>query len=1205
MVSYQRRLTLVGGVVLGAFLTVPSVRAATTVWDGGGADNNWSTANNWNPDGSVPVSASDTLVKLDGTNRVSVVQDIASPLVLNRLEFLNAPFSGQKSAITVSGGAFRFEASGATQPLVYLTRQASCVVNNDVEIPSGTTLQHHYTTYGVEYKGVVSGGGTIEKLQHDGGITLNNPANSFSGGLVIRAGDQNWNAVTINASGAMGTGPVSVYGGPVSTNLSNPGGLTFGNAATHTNPITLYGTAPISASGAVTLNGPLSLGTNTLHLRGTGSGTLGGGVSGGGTHALVKSDAGTWTLGAGANTYTGRVTVNRGTLTLGGSTVAGNVTVNGGTFNGSGTLHFRLDGASSDLLDLNGGTLDVRSLKLDFDVGAGGVSGTYVVVNYADGGTFTRNAGPAFFSSLTDLPTGFELVDDTVSRRLLLARSQTYVWDGGGADPNWTTVTNWTTDLYAPEAGSNTVVRLDGTNRTSSAQNVADPFLLNRLDFLNGPSSFVKATFTLSGGQLKFVPSDAGIQPRIFDNRESNVNIYNAIDLATGTTLYMDMGTWGTDYYGPITGGGAIDKPENPGAIGFNNSGNTFSGGLTVRAADDNWHMCHVRASGAMGTGLVSLYGGTLNLAKPNPGGLIFYGTTAHTNDFRLYKNSPITIGAPGADASVTLSGSVRLSPTNTLTLRGNGVGTLSGPISEGAATAVSKVDAGRWILSGANSFTGRVTVSNGALQFGAAGAMPAGAPIAVSGGTLDLGGISAAVGPVALGAGQIVNGSLSGSSYAATGAGIVAAALGGPAGLTKSGDGTLTLRGAHTFTGPLAVNGGAVEVQGAPAPGSALWLDAANPYTLARNWDGTGGAPTSGAAVCRWLSLSGNNWAAYSAGPTYLTNMLNGLPVLRFSTGKYLTLAKAVPAQESTVFIVFRDIAPSGTWRNPLDSLGQTPASGWLHMLNNLNNRCLTRGGAAVAVDSPESTLTWAVQTMQLQAGDYRLWVNENAYGPHTSTSNFSPFTTVCGGGLQMDVAESLVYTNSLSDADRMNTLRYLRRKWLGESDGGTPTNRLATQVAATVKSGAALDLCGGVQTVASLSGSGVVTGGTVRVAGLLSAGDAVGAVGALSVRGDLTLVAGVTNVVDCAAAGSNDLVAVTGALTVEGAGTVALALNGQPPPQQVTLFSCGSVAGEENLDAWTAYGEGLAPYRTHVRRIGNNVVLLIFRSGALISVK
>jgi hypothetical protein len=102
---------------------------------------------------------------------------------------------------------------------------------------------------------VVSGGGTIEKLQHDGGITLNNPANSFSGGLVIRAGDQNWNAVTINASGAMGTGPVSVYGGPVSTNLSNPGGLTFGNAATHTNPITLYGTAPISASGAVTLNG--------------------------------------------------------------------------------------------------------------------------------------------------------------------------------------------------------------------------------------------------------------------------------------------------------------------------------------------------------------------------------------------------------------------------------------------------------------------------------------------------------------------------------------------------------------------------------------------------------------------------------------------------------------------------------------------------------------------------------------------------------------------------------------------------------------------------------------------------------------------------------------------------------------------------------------------------------------------------------------
>lgn len=1185
-----------------------SVSGGAYTWDGGGSDGNWSTGNNWNPDGSVPVSASDTLVKLDGTNRVVTAQDVATPFVLNRLEFLNGPFSGSKSAFTVTGGRLRFEFNGATQPRVYLNRQATCVINNDVEIPSGATLQHEYTTFGVTFGGVVSGGGTIEKLQNDGGINLDNAANSFSGGLIIRAGDVNWNYVTVNASGAMGTGPVSVYGGPVSTNLTNPGGLTFGNTTTHTNPVTLFGTSPITASGTVTLNGPLSLGAYTLHLRGTGTGTLGGGVSGGGTNALVKSDAGTWTL-AGANSYTGRVTVNRGTLTLGGSTVAGNVTVNGGTFGGSGTLHFRIDGSSSDLVDLNGGTLNISSLKLDFDVGAGGVSGTYVIVNYADGGTFTRNAGPTYFSSVTDLPAGYELVDDAATKRLLLARSQVYVWDGGGADSNWTTETNWTTDLYAPVAGSNTVVRIDGTNRTSSAQNVADPFLLNRLDFQNGPASGVKATLTLSGGQLKFVPSEAGVQPRIYDNRESGVNVNNAIEIAAGATLNMEMGTWGTDYYGPITGGGAIDKLQNAGNISLYSGANSFSGGLTVRAVDGDWYKVNVFASGAMGTGPVNLYGGTLGTAYGNPGGLLFFNTTTHANPINLFQNSPLFAGLPSDTAadtpSVTLSGNVDLNPANTLTLRGAGRGTLAGVISEGAATALSKVDSGRWTLSGANTFTGRVSVGGGVLALGGAGALPAGVTLAVAGGTLDLGGYPVVSGPVSLSNGQILNGALTGSSYAVAGTGVVATALGGPAGLTKSGAGTLALLGAQTFAGPLDVGGGRVVSQGAPAPGCALWLDAANPYTLAANASGSGGTPAPGQSVKRWTSLAGGNWASANDNwPTYETNVVSGLPVLRFGVNKGLYLGSNVTAQGATVLIVYRDTAPNGQYRNPLDSEGQTPSQGNLHMLDASNNRGLIKGGGAVWVSSTESGATWAVQTMQLQAGDYRLWVNENAYGPHTSTTNFTPFTKVAKGNLSIDVGEILVYTNILSASDRTDTIRYLRRKWLGEGDGGASTNRLSPQVAATVATGATLDLWGGSQTLATLQGAGAVTGGTVRVTGLLSVGDAAGAVGLLSVDGGLTLAAGLTNAVDYVA-GVADAVNVSGPLTVEGAGTVALALNGQPPPQQITLLTCGSVAGEEHLAAWTVQGAGLEPYRTRVRRIGNNVVLNIFRGGTLISLR
>ena len=915
-------------------LGLADAQAATYTWDGGGADGNWSTGNNWNPDGSVPVSATDTLVKLDGTNRVATAQDIATPFVLNRLEFLNAPFSGPKSAFTVSGGSLRFEANGATQPRVYLNRQASCTVNNDIEIPSGTTFQHEYTTYGVAFNGVISGGGAVEKLQNDGGISLNNAANSFSGGLIIRAGDVNWNSVNVNASGAMGTGPVSVYGGPISTNLTNPGGFTFWNTTTHTNPITLFGTAPIRTAGTVTLNGPLSLGAYTLHLRGTGSGTLGGGVSGGGT-----------------------------------------------------------------------------------------------------------------------------------------------------------------------------------------------------------------------------------------------------------------------------------DKLENAGAISLNNSGNTFSGGLTVRAVDNQWYMCHIRASGAMGTGPVSLYGGTLNVATPNAGGLILYGTATHTNDFRLFKNSPLFAGQPSDTAAetafVTLSGNVDLNPTNTLTLRGSGRGVLAGVISEGAATALSKVDAGRWTLSGANTFTGRVSVGGGVLALGGVDALPTGVPLAVAGGTLDLGGYPVVSGPVSLSNGQILNGTLTGSSYAVAGTGVVAAALGGPAGLTKSGAGPLALLGTQTFEGPLAIGGGRVVSQGGPVPGCALWLDAANPYTLAANAIGSGGTPAPGQSVKRWTSLAGGNWAAANDNwPTYETNVVNGLPVLRFGVNKGLYLGSNVTAQGGTVLIVYRDTAPNGQYRNPLDSEGQTPTQGWLHMLDAANNRALVKGGGAVGVNSPESGATWAVQTMQLQAGDYRLWVNENAYGPTTATATFTPFTRVARANLAIDIGEILVYTNILSASDRTDTIRYLRRKWLGEGDGGAPTNRLAPQIAATVASGAALDLWGGSQTLATLQGAGSVTGGTVRVTGLLSAGDTAGTVGTLSVDGGLTLAAGATNAVDYVAAVA-DAVNVSGTLTVEGTGTVALALNGQPPPPQLTLFICGAVAGEENLASWTVQGEGLAPYQTRVRRAGNSVVLNIFRGGTMIRVR
>src|SRR5437660_7458139 len=73
-----------GGVV--ALLTLSAVPATgQSTWNGNGGDNNWSTAGNWT--GGTPSSAATTTVTLAGTNRLSPVQNIANPFMLNQLTF--------------------------------------------------------------------------------------------------------------------------------------------------------------------------------------------------------------------------------------------------------------------------------------------------------------------------------------------------------------------------------------------------------------------------------------------------------------------------------------------------------------------------------------------------------------------------------------------------------------------------------------------------------------------------------------------------------------------------------------------------------------------------------------------------------------------------------------------------------------------------------------------------------------------------------------------------------------------------------------------------------------------------------------------------------------------------------------------------------------------------------------------------------------
>ncbi len=133
------------------------------------------------------------------------------------------------------------------------------------------------------------------------------------------------------------------------------------------------------------------------------------------------------------------------------------------------------------------------------------------------------------------------------------------------------------------------------------------------------------------------------------------------------------------------------------------------------------------------------------------------------------------------------------------------------------------------------------------------------------------------------------------------------------------------------------------------------------------------------------------------------------------------------------------------------------------------------------------------------------------------------------------------------------------------------------------------------------TLGGVGTIPGSVEIATGARLEPGTNGVTGILTC-GSLTLAADVTNAFDCSAA-TNDSIVVTGDLTLQGANAVALSYGNDPVPLQVPIFAFGTLVGEENLASWTVSGAG-DKYTSHVRRLGNQLVVINTRKGLIISV-
>ena len=915
--------------------------------------------------------------------------------------------------------------------------------------------------------------------------------------------------------------------------------LTFGDTVTNTAAGWILDNNG-SEANVLTLAGTAP--TLTVNaLGGSGGVTLG--VQLAGTAGLTKAGTGTLTLTS-TNTYTGATTISGGTLALSGSgALVTNtaITINGGTLDmGSQKSVYSLGNSSGIVFGSNGGFFNGAGTNTI--IGTGGLTAFTVPANATAvvnaNVNITNSAAGANYAGIANVSSGGTL---TFNGRIISYNSGGELWLGNGGTLNVNNIGNYFAGLG-----------IWGGGGTITTTNFAALGWYNFLVMGQSPSQTASSFIYLGPAtttSYSFRPEF--LVPVILNN-------------GSGTL------TFNASYFNDRYGSPASATPQK----------------LTLGGSSDIIITGVIRdaTAGTYFASLVKTNVNTLTLTGANTysAGTVISGGTLQLGDGTSGRDGTVLSNIQNNAALV-----YNLYSTQTVNTVISGVG------------SVTKTGAGALTLASANTYSGVTTISGGTLKLGLANAITNTGAINVAGGTYDLGGFTATNGAVTVSAGTVANGTLVGSSLACTDAGVILANLAGPAGVTKSGAGTLVLRGASAFTGPLTISGGSLEAQASPAPGSAMWLDATVLSSLAKNADGTGGTPAAGNAIGRWTSLSGSNWVSTAAAATYQTNVLNGLPVLRF--GGSMAFNSNVVAQGSTAFIVYKQTGTLNNYQQPLDSQGQTPTSGWLHMIDNLNRRCFVKGGGGVNLTSTAPSTNWAVQAVQIQTNLYRLWVNETTYSSADSTSTFTPFNRINVIG---DIAEILIYTNLLSAADCTTTISYLQKKWLGVSGTSAVTNSLSPSLAAEVKAGAVLDLCGGSQTLAALSGSGRVTNGTVTVMSRLTPGDSSAAAGVLTVGGNLTLAAGATNVFDYVSA-TADTVSVAGTLTLQGANTVVLSLNGQPPPAQITLFTFGTLVGEDYLSSWSVQGEGLASYGKKVKRVGNNsVVLYLFRLGTLMQV-
>ena len=814
----------------------------------------------------------------------------------------------------------------------------SVIITGDVMNQEYGTVSGHYdtiflggTSVGNAINGTISdnanyasvGNGDTRVTMSGTGIWALRGNSTYHGPTLISAG-----TLEVDSSTALGVSAVTMGGGTLSNNVSATlaNSVTLSSAATigvgsgqtltlsgvvsSTGTLTKNGAGTLSLTGANTYSGSTTVSVGTLQIGGSGklnggnyagaialsSGatleysssaaqTLSGIISGAGS--LVKdTSSGTLTFSGAANTFTGGITVNAGTLDI------------QHPFLGS---LFAVVVASGAVLQLDvAATNQVGALVLN------GVSQPNGVYNSGNSGGYITGSGS-----------------------LLVGHQDVWL---GAQSSEWSTHTlspskNWMAGGFSTDYADGDPVMFDDTLTGTSTIDVSVTNVLPASVTFNNS----KTNYTLQGSAG--IAGPAGLTK----SGTGTVTIASSNSYTGATTL--SAGTLQFQGSGALPGTSAI-SPSGTATLQIRNNGTGNNGtialgnNITLSAAsttvtndvgnNGSGNTGNTVAFGALNNGTTAnALSSTINFTGANGylqsfSSLGLSGSTGNGTTLNPTTTSVIITGNVTNQESGTVTGHY-----DTLTLSGASTGNaINGVIADNVNyasvgngdTRITKSGTSAWALKGNNTYHGPTTISAGILEADSNTALGA-SVVTMSGGTLS-NNVSATLANTV---------SLSSATTVGVGGGqtlTLSGALTNTGTLSKTGAGTLALTGANTYTGATTVNAGTLQVNNATGSGTGTGAVSVNSGgTLGGTGAITGavtvnsGGTLSPGASVGTLTSGGQTWnggAAYRLAVSSATNSagrgllsINGTLNVQATAGNPFTIKLVSMATANTPGLV------------------------------------------------------------------------------------------------------------------------------------------------------------------------------------------------------------------------------------------------------------------------------------------------------------